>query len=207
MVERFLGFLRDGRPAHVAEEVERLTLSGLSSRSIYLRVFAPALVKIGSLWEEGVISVAEEHLATALVRAQMARLAPLPPQLPSMSGRVVLAAVPGELHAVGLRMVADFLEGDGWEVADLAQSTPRDDLVRFVRMRRPHVVGLSCGLIDHLGEAAAVVRALRSLPDTPVVLVGGSSLAHDPAAAGAIGADVVAKDAQEACGALQQRFE
>lgn len=206
LVAPFLAALIEGRPAKVNAEVDHLSRSGYQVREIYLRVLAPALMRVGTLWEEGVISVADEHLATALVRAQMARLTPLPAIGRPINGRLVLAGVPGELHALGTRMVADFLEGDGWEVSNLGQNTPRDDLVRFVGLRRPDVVGLSCGLVDYLGETAGVVRALRSIPDAPTIIVGGAAFAGDPSSAAIICADLFAKDADEASSLLRQRF-
>jgi methanogenic corrinoid protein MtbC1 len=39
---------------------------------LYQRVIAPAMWRIGDLWEQGAISVADEHLATALTHQTMA---------------------------------------------------------------------------------------------------------------------------------------
>jgi methanogenic corrinoid protein MtbC1 len=68
------------------------------------------------------------------------------------------------------------------------------------------VVGLSCALAAFLDETAGVVRALRSIPDAPTIIVGGAAFADDPGAAASIGADLFARDAAEASRLLRQRF-
>lgn len=45
---------------------------GIGVAGLYQRVIAPAMWRIGDLWEQGKISVADEHLATALTHQAMA---------------------------------------------------------------------------------------------------------------------------------------
>jgi methanogenic corrinoid protein MtbC1 len=45
---------------------------GMGVAGLYQRVIAPAMWRIGDLWEQGAISVADEHLATALTHQAMA---------------------------------------------------------------------------------------------------------------------------------------
>jgi methanogenic corrinoid protein MtbC1 len=45
---------------------------GVGIEALYGRVIAPAMWRIGCLWEEGAITVADEHLATALTHRVMA---------------------------------------------------------------------------------------------------------------------------------------
>ena len=49
----------------------------------------------------------------------------------------IVTGSPEERHALGVQMVADFLEGDGWEVLNLGASTPARDLARLADAERP----------------------------------------------------------------------
>lgn len=186
--------------------VDDLVRAGRPVRAIYMDVLGPALVEVGRLWQRARITVAHEHLATATTKAVMARLAPLVGMSPAVHRRIILACSPGELHGVGLRMVADFLEGDGWEVLELGADTPSSDLVAIVASQLPDVVGLSTALSLHLDQTTATVAEIRSLQSHPFVMVGGAAYAGDAALAARVGADAFATDAAAASSLLRHRF-
>ena len=105
-------------------------------------------------------------------------------------------------------MVADFLEGDGWEVLNLGASTPARDLARHGRRRaarrgRP---------LDRDARRAARARPRRSRrcsrsDPRPLVVLGGQ-LWPGPARADApsLGADLVVDGPRELVALLRERF-
>jgi methanogenic corrinoid protein MtbC1 len=179
---------------------------GVQPRALYLEVLGPALQEVGSRWQRGLISVAQEHLATAIVCSVMATVAPRLTVAPAIGRRAVLACTDGELHDVGLRMVGDFLEADGWEVLFLGALTPLDALQRLVAETEPDVVGLSTALTTHLASASDSIAAIRQLKAPPFVMVGGRAYRDDSSVAFGIGADVLLADAGAASALLRQRF-
>ncbi len=207
-LDRYVDALVLPDPRAAKAVVEGLVDDGQAIRSIYLDVLGPALVEIGRRWQQATISVAHEHLATATTKAVMARLAPLVGSTEALvRGRtIVLACSPGELHGVGLRMVADFLEGDGWSVLELGADTPTADLLSIVASQRPDAVGLSTALSSHLDQAREAVTALSALDQRPFVLVGGAAYAGDAALAASLGADGFAADAGTTSALLRDRF-
>ena len=137
----------------------------------------PTLYEIGRQWSLARISVAQEHLATAATQSAMARLSESLFEGPRRvrSGTAVVACVSDELHAVGGRMVADFLEADGWQVVFLGQLTPGHDLAALVAEHGAEVVALSAALPERVPRVAEVCAALRALDPAPYVLVGGQA--------------------------------
>ena len=110
-------------------------------------------------------------------------------------GRLLLAACADvERHEVGLRMLCDVLELDGWDTVFLGSSIPIGDLVAMVKERKPDVVALSASIAPHLARVRAAVDALReALGDrTPLIAVGGRAFHDDPGLAARIGADFTA---------------
>jgi diguanylate cyclase (GGDEF)-like protein len=147
---------------------------GMAIEALYGRVIAPAMWRIGCLWEEGAITVADEHLATALTHRVMASAYGSSfGRATSRPGRIMLAAVEGQRHALGLRMAADVLELGGYEVNYLGEDVPLEALVDAVKSRRPDLIGLSSTLPP--GESSlgtAVSRLEAAFPDTPILLGG-----------------------------------
>lgn len=182
--------------------------AGMTAREIYLDVLQPTLYEVGRRWSFAQISVAQEHLATAATQSAMARLAETLSSGPRRirPGAVLVACVSDELHALGGRMVADFLEADGWNVVYLGQLTPGADLAAMAAEHGAQVVALSAALPERVPRVAEVCAALRALDPTPFVIVGGQAFGGSAERALRTGADAFATDAADAARTLHERF-
>jgi methanogenic corrinoid protein MtbC1 len=175
--------------------VEEAHEDGVPAERLYLEVLQPALHEVGRLWETAGISVADEHLATQITQTVVARLADRLTRGGGGAGRrAIVSCSPGELHALGSRMVADFLEADGWDVLALGADTPADELAGIAARRHADLVALSTAMPEHLLAAGAACAALRRLEDPPFVVAGGQAFEHDAQRAVAVGADAYAGD-------------
>jgi MerR family transcriptional regulator, light-induced transcriptional regulator len=77
---------------------------------------------VGERWQDGRLSVAQEHFATNLIRGRLLGLAR---GWGAGSGhRAVLACVPGELHDIGLIVFGLCLRERGWRITYLGADTP-----------------------------------------------------------------------------------
>ena len=107
------------------------------------------------MWERGEVSVAEEHLATALATRVVARSAgaAAPPGGPGRP-RILLACLAGEFHDVGIRLLSDVARESGWDAESLGANVPRESLVRFVAQRRPSgLLGDTTGRLNTLTDS------------------------------------------------------
>ncbi len=144
---------------------------------VYSVLFAPALQRIGELWATGEISVAEEHIASSLVEALMARTY-LRAFVAARSSRerIVMACVEGDHHTLGLRMSADHLEGAGFGVVLLGTDTPTLALLEAVERYKPAALVLAAETDDSIDALGEAIKALEESNLGPVpVLVGGAS--------------------------------
>jgi methanogenic corrinoid protein MtbC1 len=157
---------------------------------------AAVMEQVGCLWQEGQISVADEHLATAVCEATIASLYPRI-AWPVGGPPAVVACVARERHQLGARMVADLLALDGWRVDFLGADVPVPAMVELVVSRKPVLVGLSATIEQHLPAAAAAVGELRRAQRGVRILVGGRAVhaLPDPAV---LGADAWASSCDEA---------
>jgi methanogenic corrinoid protein MtbC1 len=179
--------------------------SGVSVHDVYLQVLQPALYEVGTRWSRAEISVAQEHLATAATQSTMAALGDrFHRDGVARRGRVVIACAEDELHTVGLRMVADFLDADGWDVTWIGAMTPAAGLIELAA--GADAVAISAALPERIPLVRRAIAALRGLDPVPFTLVGGQAFAGSRARALATGADAYAEDAAAAVRVLGERF-
>jgi methanogenic corrinoid protein MtbC1/DNA-binding XRE family transcriptional regulator len=173
---RYLRTLLAGDGDAATQTVTDALAHGLRPEVIYEAVLFPALVRIGHMWAARRLSVADEHLGSAITSGQMERLRPLFRPARRLGLLAVIAAVAGEHHWIGARAVADFLYADGWDVMGLGANVPDKDLLAFVERKRPSLVGLSVTMEDGLRHLAVVIRRVRRARLPLKVLVGGAAL-------------------------------
>ncbi len=176
-VARTVGELRSAIvAATIANDVDALghlidqTLALSTLDESFLEVLTPALVEVGDRWASGTVSVAQEHLASAMVRAALHKL--LSDQRADVRGTAVLACAPGEHHEIGLLMLAVMLRSDGWRVVYLGADTPCADAVALSDRLDATVICFSAASTE---SAQALDRELSATPvrDSLNVIIGG----------------------------------
>jgi methanogenic corrinoid protein MtbC1 len=208
VLHNYLSAVRRGDRKAAWQVVAGAQAGGRTLRDLYLDVFQPALREIGKLWEQNEVTVAEEHLATAITQTTMARLY-TGAALPEESGLRLVAACPEfERHEVGLRMLCDFMDLEGWSTTFLGASVPAHSLARMVCEQQPHVVALSASITPHLVQLRSTIADVRTAcgQPAPLILVGGRVFHHAPELARQIGADLTAHDARSAAQLLVEHF-
>lgn len=197
---RFLQALLDGDRVRGSAIVHEAMGAGMSLRDVYLGIFQQSQREVGRLWQANKISVAHEHFCTAATQVIMSQLYPLIFTTPRVSRRFVATCVGGELHEIGMRMVADFFEMAGWDTYYLGANVPSGSLVRLLEERRPDVLGISATIAFHIAEVEEIIRAVRAHPivGSTRIIVGGYPFLQEPALWRDLGADGFAADASQA---------
>ena len=122
----------------------------------------PAQVEVGRLWQAGLITIAQEHFISAVTQTCLALVATPNDRVSGRAtSRLVASAVGSEGHDLGLRMLCELLQNEGWETEFLGAGVPGPDLVAFVATVRPEVVALSVTLPAGLAPARETIALLR----------------------------------------------
>lgn len=197
-LELILGADEAGPPAYV----HQLRAREVDVSAIYLELLAPTAERLGDMWSEDSCDFLDVTLAMGRLQRTVRELGhDFVGGSPDGADdrRVLLSAIPGEQHTLGLFMVADYLLRDGWgvRVATPATST---ELAAVMREHWFDVVGFSVGCDTRLlalrHEIAAVRRNSRN-PQVAIV-VGGRIFVEHPELVGHIGADGFAASAADA---------
>ena len=191
----FLLALLGGDEAAVEGLVSRSRSLGADTALVVRDLVMPALCEVGRMWSRGEASIAEEHLATALVSRVLSRSCGGAAVSPGTARRIVFACLAGEFHDLGIRFLADVARECGWDAESLGANVPREALVCFVQQRPPAAVALSVSLAGHVPEAARTIAEIRAVVPGITVLVGGLAFREDPERFSLTGADVGITDA------------
>jgi methanogenic corrinoid protein MtbC1 len=205
--DAFLAALLARDSARARRSVEGALESGVPIPDIYLEVLEPALREVGHRWAMGALNVAEEHYATAVAQSILDGLSRRLARAPKDGRLAVVSGTPEELHAIGPRMVADFLEADGWEVIQLGPGAPAHDIAQLVESEQPDLVALSTATAGVLDGVVEVIRVLAALEPRPCIVAGGQFwTAETGPTALDFGADLVLQDPRELVATLHQRI-
>jgi methanogenic corrinoid protein MtbC1 len=174
--DNYLPELVQGNGSDCAKTVEGLLDEGVGLRDLYVNLFQRSLYEVGSLWERGQISVATEHVATAITERLMTLAYPRM-FAHDRCGRVaVISSVANEFHQVGGKMVADLLEVRGWDAYFLGANMPTLDLLKLIDEKKPHLVGLSLSVCFNASRLLEAIETIRGRwPELPI-LIGGQAV-------------------------------
>ena len=200
LARSYLSLLLQNRSREAFVAVKAQLDAGLSIRDVYLKVFQPVQREVGRLWELGQLSIAQEHYVTAATQVVMSKLYPYVMASARIGKTFVAACVGDELHELGMRMVADFVEMEGWDTIYLGSNLPLNEIPKAVIDNRADALGLSATLPSHVDDVRDLVSRLRADVKTRSVhvIVGGYAFGEGRADWSTTGANSYARDANEA---------
>jgi excisionase family DNA binding protein len=183
--------------------VESALASGAGPAEVYLRLLIPVMQDIGRRWEQGELSVLDEHQATAVATRLVGRLGPRFRHRGRRRGLVLVGAVAGDTHALAPALLADLVRDRGFDAVDLGADTPVESFAEAATGADGLVAVLvSCSTPTAVPAVAATVASLRAAGCGAPILAGGVALG--PQAARRLGADGGGSTASEALDLLDR---
>ncbi len=116
----------------------------------------------------------------------------------SMTGKMVIGTVKGDLHDIGKNLVGMMCEGAGFEVEDIGKNIEPEAFVAAVKEFEPDIIGMSALLTTTMRSMEHTIKALEEagLRDKVKVMIGGAPVTQS--FADQIGADGYASNAASA---------
>ncbi|GMU85267.1 MAG: hypothetical protein AMXMBFR48_05090 [Ignavibacteriales bacterium] len=180
---QFFECLLYGRKDECFRISEELLAEGMSIKELYESIFKPALYKIGIMWEYNQIGVATEHLATAITENILSSLYTSIRSTSKIGNTAILTCLENEFHQVGIKMVRDILEKNGWDTYFLGANTPASNVVSLAKSIQPGLLAVSFSIFFNLTVLEKMLvtfeQELQGLP----ILVGGQGFLHGGAEA------------------------
>ena len=140
-------------------------------------VIDPIMNRVGEMWSEGTLRVADEHLATSVIRTFLGTLhsnnrAP-------QGAPVLVATTPaGQWHEIGALLASLTAQSAGWNTLYMGPNLPAEEIAGAAIAHSASAVALS---IIYPGDDSLLSTELykiqRALPAIPL-LIGGRAAAH-----------------------------
>jgi MerR family transcriptional regulator, light-induced transcriptional regulator len=174
----------DAEAAHAALDA---VLSAFMVETVLSGVVLPYLRDLGQRWEQGEISVAQEHFASNLIRGRLLSLAR---GWERGAGRkAVLACAIGEQHDLALIAFGLALRNRGWRIVFLGADSPAASVADAANRLRPDLVVLTAVSPRAFRREASELSSLASEHELAIAGPGATE-----AVASALGCRVISGD-------------
>ncbi len=196
----YLSLLLEGNRSEAQALVSGLVQNGQPVAAIYEHIFQPSQYEVGRLWQTNQITVAHEHYCTAATQLIMATLYPYIFKTEKNGCKMLACTVSGDLHEMGIRMVADYFELDGWDTYYMGASMPEANILTAIMEQKAQLLAISATMPFHISKVEAIIKKVRSRVENNRVkiIVGGYPFALEPDLWKRTGADGYAVNAREA---------
>ena len=167
------------RDRQKASDIVITTLdNGATLEEVYVGLFRPVMHEVGNLWYKNIIAVDKEHYATAVTQGVMSQLYPRIFATPKNGRTMVSLCVGNELHEMGIRMLSDLFEIQGWDAIYLGASVPWESLISSLEEYNPDLITLSVTMPNYLSNCKETIDAIRKEKrfDHMKIAVGGKAL-------------------------------
>jgi excisionase family DNA binding protein len=147
----------------VQQVLNGLYLAQYQLHQIYDRLLTPVLHEIGQMWADGKISIAEEHIASQVIRDAAIRLQGII-RLPRRKiGKALLLNFSDEWHSLALKMVEHVLEVRGFRVFFSGQNTPLLKIENVFENFKPDRVYVSGTIVENLEKVQREFNTFANL--------------------------------------------
>lgn len=199
LARRYLDALLRGERRDASRLILDAVEGGVDVKDIYLHVFQRTQHEIGRLWQMNQMSVAQEHYCTAATQLVMSQLYPRIFATERRGRTLVATCVSGDLHEIGVRMISDFFEMEGWDTYYVGANAPAQSVLQTLVERKADVLAVSATITSHVRQVAELIAAVRASGDCEGVkiLVGGYPFNVAPELWRQVGADACAHSAPE----------
>ena len=171
----YLKALLAGDRSNCSDLVKNLLESNVSLFDLYLGLFQRSLYEVGRLWETNQISVAVEHMATAITESLLSLSYPKIFSADHKGKKAVVSCLVNEYHQIGGKMVADIFELNGWDGYFLGANTPIDALRSMVKDKQPDILALSVSIYFNMNSLYDTLKIVRTDYPHLKIIVGGQA--------------------------------
>jgi len=198
-IREFVDLLISGRHQEAHAYIADRARDKASLMHMYADLIRPAMYEVGRLWETNKITVAHEHLATSIIMRLITYFYMDVVSTDQTKGTVIVTSSANEYHEIGARIVADFLEMDGWDVTYLGANTPVADLLEMLKSVKPDILCISITMAFNFTKIRELIQRIRDNPDCAgiKIMVGGFAFTYSSTISDSLGSDALALSAAE----------
>ena len=147
-----------------------------SIEEFYEKILNPTMEKIGSMWADGRLSIATEHISSNTAQSLIKIISENHKRSTLDKGKVIITTPVGEEHCLSCNMIESFLLSKGFTTFNLSPSTPANSLVEFIKTIHPTAILISITLDDNIKAGQRLTKKIYDQYKRLPVYVGGQAL-------------------------------
>ncbi len=198
--EKLLKIMMNADRVGAVALIDEVLTSGIGSRQIITDILDPAIVQLGRMWEQESMSLSQNFVASKIAEDILLRCIPDKSEHTHSKGAVVIGNIEDDFHSLGRKAVGLFLTAAGWDVHDLGNDVPAEELLEKAIEVNACVIGASA-MMQTTALNIRKVRHLideRGLTDRIKLAVGGAVFNWRPDLVAEVGGDGTAHNAVSA---------
>ena len=157
-----------------AKKIYRAYLGDNSLDQFYEKILNPVMDRIGTMWSNGILSVATEHVSSNIAHS-LVKIIAEEKKGRSLYGKVVLTTPVGEEHNLGCSVMESFLLTKGFTTFNLSPSTPAESVLNFMKSVTPDAIIISITLSDSIPSGQRLTKKIREIYKRIPIFVGGQA--------------------------------
>lgn len=174
----FQNYLVSGNFEKSSEFVKNILDEKVDIMELYDKVLKRSLYNIGELWEASKITVATEHLASAIVETILSEVYFKVLTQNKIDKTVVVTCTENEFHQIGIKMVSDIFQLNGWNVHFLGANTTSEELISIIETVHPDMLAISLSIPFNFPSLEKMLVKIKAKFPELYVLVGGQAFLH-----------------------------
>lgn len=171
--QEYLQNLLDNNTKAAINIIEQSTKSGIELKEIYQDILQEVMYEVGNLWHRNIITVDKEHYCTTTTQMVLSSFYPVIFSSKPNGCKILSCSVGSELHELGIRMLSDLFEYNGWDSIYLGAAVPENALIKSIGENKPDLVALSVTMPQHLALCNDMAKAIRQEFPEVKIAVGG----------------------------------
>ncbi|MFQ5483912.1 MAG: B12-binding domain-containing protein [Desulfobacterales bacterium] len=198
LFEEALEAILKGDAQKAVETAKRGLDEGIDPLELMNNGFIPGINKVGDLFESGRLFLpALIYSSTAMEKATAIINAAIPGDQETVSGRILIGTVEGDVHDIGKTIVVALFKANGFDVLDIGRDVPVSRFIDEAEKFGADIIGSSTLLTTTMAVQKELEEELKTavLRDKYKTVIGGAPVTQRWA--DRIGADAYAQDASD----------
>lgn len=175
----YLSSLLDGDKTTCCEIVKQLLDEGISLKDLYVNLFQKSMSGIGRKWNKNEISISTEHIASQITGHLMSYAFESYPKAQQVNKTVLLFCIDKELHELGIKMVSDIFEINGWRSYYLGTNNSTRCILTAIKEKRPDVIGISFNFYMNISKLIETVGLIEKEFTSLKIIIGGQAIGYE----------------------------
>lgn len=136
-------------------------------------ILKQVMYSIGTLWEKGIITEADEHYSTSIVRKVINYISINNSSI-VQSKKAITFSIGSEKHTLGLEMITTYLEAKGVNTVYLGSNVPIRSIDQLIKEYKPNFIFISITIEENMNSLIQFVEhVIEKYNDKLIIGIGG----------------------------------